>query len=173
MIEKHRFQDITAGIVGHRVIHRKSDNTLLVFGGYDNGIPFGRLHIIRKYYIDDDKWFKLRHKTPVKMDTFGCIMALDERYAVFMNGMKNFGNSEEIYICDLESENLTFSVSEILRPESDIDTCNAILMYRSQNKHELLIYGYLRNMILDTETEDVFIPSDIACCCMLGQRMEN
>ena len=162
---KHTFKCVK-GIFHHRIIHVKSKNILLLFGGcdllymYDSG-NCRYLDEIYRYFIDDDKWELLNDiKLPQKMHSFGCVMTSDEKYIILFGGevKRSSYSSDDQYIDTIyvmDTDTMKIKLSNIKCPSKS--KYHGILM-GDKIFDELLVSGFLRQQ---TKSNNATIPDEV------------
>eukprot|EP01084_Bolivina_argentea_P278623 476060_1 len=152
--EMHAFTHVQ-NIVGQRLIYQQSTNRLFMFGGYDNGNHV-RLNCIWVYYINTNKWKQSELILPCKMNTFGCIMTMNQKYGIILGGITDISTSttKNIHIIDLEAMELV--LSKIQCPKAAL--YNAVLMETEDMRNILLINGYVKSIC---KANNIVIPDDI------------
>eukprot|EP01084_Bolivina_argentea_P015522 29064_1 len=71
---------------GHALVHIKSKNALLLFGGIQNKIQNDSMWY---YSIDKAKWTKLQQTLPYKCSKFAYVLSNDEKYVILLAANKN------------------------------------------------------------------------------------
>ena len=92
LLEKvHKFGQVLA-LEGHGVIHIKSQNRLLLFGGFDE-ISEESLEGIWECDLNDTLiWRKLENiELPTEMESFAWVLSKCENYLVIFGGMNDYG----------------------------------------------------------------------------------
>ena len=129
-VEIHAFPHLVTGISGPGLIHVRSKNILLSFGGYDAEQDETLLDIIRLYSITDNKWNDLSLKMPILGSHFPIFMTPNERYIV----MSLFcDNEQRLFYLDLDVDDLNY-------------------MQFKEIEHIKTPEGYLRHAIMSGDT---------------------
>ena len=149
-------QSSTPGLDAPGIIHIKSQNKLLLFGGWNPANPNQCSDEIFEYNINnkDVKWAKLDDvKLPLDMNDFTWVLSRNEEYLIIFGGEDIDGDRiENIFILDLSS--MQFYSSRIKL------TCqgraHAVSMHNE--RYRLLISGFVRNI---SNEYDMNIPMDL------------
>eukprot|EP01084_Bolivina_argentea_P125834 222893_1 len=138
---------------GFGLIYVKSQQLLLLFGGYDNN---NWTYLDTIWYFElglsNNKWHKMDAKLPRKMARFGYVVTSNDKYCILFGGMGDsiYSNKYmDIFIWDLDT--MEFTQSNIYCPQQS--KYSAVI---SCKPHKLLVIGYIRTYI-----NDILIPEDI------------
>eukprot|EP01083_Nonionella_stella_P102579 291901_1 len=158
------FTEWQKGSTHHGIIHLKSRNEVMLFGGYDctNAMGYDTIWIFdTKRY----EWQQLYDvKLPQKMHSFGYILSENERYCILFGGKnRDIDNLSNIYIWDLH--HMIFYESVIKAPSGG---CHAVLMHNE--KDQVLVCGYIRNM---EKCLRIHIPNDVIRLVIIYHKTEN
>ena len=130
------------------IIYIKSQNKLLLFGGFDQ---------IWECDINDQyAWTKVKDiKLPMEMCDFAPVMSKHEDYVILFGGENSFESRiKNIFILDLTFKKF---YSSKLRLASDGDLTKAISM-NNDNRDTALLSGFIRNV---SGKYDINIPSEL------------
>ena len=168
------FTHFSLGLHEHGAVHLKSQNKLLLFGGYD--------HVARVQFDDiweydlsaaniENKWVKYKDiKLPMKMSQFAWVLTKNEDYIIifagYCLGLGNLGaRFKNILILDLKQ--MKFYSSKI-KMTGDGYAC-AVLMY-GRETDDRVISGYIRNI---QKEYDMIIPSELMTLFELYLKVET
>ena len=151
------------GVCGHRIIHIKSQNKSILFGGYDQS---------NDEYLDDiwecnhnydknnyTKWKKLSNiKLPIGMCDFGIILTKNEDYVIMFGGDASEWDMEGIKsILILDLDEMKFYQSKIKLPSKD--RIYAVSM--GNEKSCIVLSGYTKRI---QREYDMNIPTELTQC---------
>ena len=151
--EIHSFPDLSTGIPGSGLIHVRSKNILLLFGGYDADHEPSHLDIIKHYSIMDNKWHDLSLRLPSRDSDYPIFISPNEKYIV-MN--LSHDNEEKWFYLDLEIDDLNcMEFKEIDHIETPVGYTYHALMAGDRMRSNLTVYGFIREMMIDIP-DDMF-----------------
>ena len=124
------------------MVHLKSQNKLLLFGGI--GIDYYNEYeqdTIYSYSISNKKWNTLSTQLPIPLCYFGYVLTKDEKKIIIFGGFSIYWeNMNAIYICDIDT--MKFKKADILCPT--LNSIYGAVIMDCYDNNELLTYGYLR-----------------------------
>ena len=133
----HSLQIDIAGtdIIGHALIHLKSQNCLFLFGGE------GRT-TIHKFSMLDRKWIKMKAKLPKQLQYAGIVSTRDERHILLFGGCLSLSDDgptfDNIYIYDVRNNALR--ESRIKCPFTG--SCGAVIS-DDLDEEKLIVAGFI------------------------------
>ena len=130
----HAVKETSAGLQNAAMVHVKSQNKLILLGGYDWAVK-SAIDTIRVYSIADNEWKVLLNKNgnavklPLTLAGFGCVLSRDEKYIVVFGGTSGMRGGEEVGIYYLDLKTLTWSKSLVECPVNN--EFEAVLTYNN------------------------------------------
>ena len=156
-----QFTHLSAGLHKHGIVHIKSKNMLLLFGGYDpdQGHQFDDiwkfdLSQLNKDY-KENKWIKIDDiKLPLKMSSFAWILSKNENYLVTFSGYSKAHEKriKNIFILNLKENK--FYCSKVQWTKNRV--LNAVLMHDQCS--DVLIAGFIRKI---SDEYNINIPPEL------------
>eukprot|EP01084_Bolivina_argentea_P195399 335220_1 len=144
----HTFDGLLCGNSNPGVVHFKSKNMIVLFGGVDvgRGLVHQNLDEIWVYTLHDKTWQKLNIKLPCPTDIFGYSASTDDRY-IFIVGGRSYSSQYKtiehncIYVIDTKEWKIIKSM--VTCPEKGQFHACIVPMTPSNN---YLASGYIRKL---------------------------
>ena len=159
--ELHVFEDLSLGFKSHKLIHMKSRQILLLFGGESTSKP---LDVIYRFDIKKNEWNLMKIKMPQKLSEFGLISTNDEKYVILFGGVlyderNGYTFSDLIFILDIDNQ--IFHQSLIYCPIRYM--FNGIYHNNYPYSEVILTYGFIRNLRQNLQNNEYLpiLPNDI------------
>ena len=146
----HQFKELEVGNSGPGLVHVKSRDELLLFGGFDDKRgKDGWLDDIWRYSLNDNVWELLQVKLPIHACDFPYLLTNDDQYLiVYLN--------EKFYYWRLDGDELVFKESVVEIPFSG--HIYWMVLMGDAKQDGLCVDGWIRNC---DEFEVLDIPDEI------------
>ena len=152
--EVHQFKNFKDGLAGHQIMYVPTRREILLFGRY-NYFDESRSDEIWIFSVDAQQWIKSSVTMPEKVNNFGLLLTLNEKYLLLFGGVAD-ENSYDIYIFDLVNMTLPYY--------TQYHAVNCFEPSQQSDKLFRFIRGYCR---------DIHVPLDIMQLIMLWYPTEN
>ena len=148
----HSFDEIAKtadrGRFNHGMVYNSFEDYFLLFGGFndnkdkENNSRTDEIWKISRYTYgkQEFKYEKLDLKMPDKMQSFGCLITMDNRYVLIIGGSDSNGLTDKIYVLSLLT--MTWYLSKVRCPFDKVPSNNVIIT--KAKKDEQLVDGYIR-----------------------------
>ena len=129
-----KLHDFEHQLYYHRCI--KVKDKILSFGGRYHGQE------ISEYYINQNKWRKLRKKLPIAINRFGCVAVLNGKFVLLFGGDGSDGYFfvDDVLIYSVKDESIT--KSKVKCPRTGEHFAFKVNQTRSD---EFLVHGFVRD----------------------------
>eukprot|EP01083_Nonionella_stella_P007314 21146_1 len=166
----HRFTQYRESFSKHALVHIKSQNRLLLFGGeQNNSVALGAIY---SFCLCTSKWTEIETKLPFPTCNVSAVVSSDESHVVLFAGFEMMCSL--IWIMDAKTFAFRESNAKTMQHElHDADPfcrLHAVLMDHS-DVNEVLVYGYLKGIWTKYKAEQFRFLSDDCICiilCMYG-----
>eukprot|EP01083_Nonionella_stella_P073114 197459_1 len=148
----HLFEEYKKGLYNMGWVYVSSESEILMFGGFDHGSQ-KRYNAVIRYSLKHNKWSSGIAMLPGVdgMDSFGCILTVDQRYVIICGGFADRDWIKTIYVLDLST--MQFYESGVKCPQRG--EYHGVLM---DNKDKLIATGCLR---MWQQKDDLALPLDL------------